>query len=337
MRTVGAEHIGAPDVCRVSVEADLVGKRREDGVVAGERRHGGAAERTRRRAVSPGRGTASSSASRPRPSKVSSPAPRARPVRMREQHELGSLEREDAPALEEVAVVADRGPTPQKPRSTPATRTPAETGRTRRTTRAPFVAARSGRRGQERERVVVGATVKLAEAVADHDAALRARPPITWRSARPRAGRSGSPRGCRCGPMTEHFREDDEVAARRAAVSSNGSEMRLEVVLDLEGDGVDLRRRPPGSACTSAELRSVDDAGGDDDVVALVGGRDRADDAHDSAVPYARSSRASRSGRSRKWMRPTGSPGSTTLTEVDERLEEPRLRCEEVVVLARSP
>ena len=109
-RPVGCEHVGAPDVRAVPVEPDHVREDGEDTVVAGQE----VVQARRARplleqlllgapdvllgqlALAPVEGEHAA-------------AGRHRPVRVWEQDHLGTLEGEDPPALEEVAVVADRG------------------------------------------------------------------------------------------------------------------------------------------------------------------------------------------------------------------------------------
>ena len=83
----------------------------------------------------------------------------------------------------------------------------------------------------------------------------------------------------------------------------------------------------------SCELRHVDLAADDGDLVALVGRRDRADRADDAVELGACTGSGSRSGRSMKWIWPSGCPFSTRSPDVDERLPEPRLGRERVVLL----
>ena len=175
LRPVGAEDVGAADVRRVAVEADLVGERGEDGVVARERvveprRDGRPVEQL---LLGAEEGLGRLLAAPPVEGQLAA-AGGHRAVRVREQDHLRALQGEDAPALEEVAVVADRRPDPAEAEvdDVPLVRLPeAEELVVRRVHLA--LQAEQGAAADERERVVVRAAVELAEAVADDDAALR--------------------------------------------------------------------------------------------------------------------------------------------------------------------
>ena len=117
-RSVGREDVGAADVRAVPVEADLVGEDGVDAVVAGQdvvqpRRPRRSLEQLLLRASSIAR---PARRARARRSVRARRPPRASSGSRAEAGHLGALQREDAPALEEVAVVADRRADPCRSR-----------------------------------------------------------------------------------------------------------------------------------------------------------------------------------------------------------------------------
>ena len=174
-----------------------------------------------------------------------------RPVRVRKQDHLGALQREDPPALEEVAVVADRGADPAEAEVVDA----------------PLVGLAEAEElvvggvhlalepdqavgADERRGVVVRAAEALAEAVRDDD------PPDFFglrldRLEDPAVVRLGEPGHLLAAvvPGRRGLGEDDEVAARSGRLGDQ-LQVDLEVVLDVRVADVDLRggdrERPHG-------------------------------------------------------------------------------------------
>ena len=159
---------------------------------------------------------------------------------MGQQDHVGALESQDPPALEEVAVVADRG----------------ADGAEAEVVHAPLVGLAEAEelvvggvhlplepdqavRPDERRRVVVRAAEELAESVRDDDPALprllldRAEDAAVMRLREP------GDLGAAVVPGGRRLREHDEIAARLGRFRDQ-AKVRLEVVVDIRVSHVDL-------------------------------------------------------------------------------------------------
>src|SRR5918994_361952 len=309
-RAVRREDVGAADMGAVPVEPDHVREDGEDAVVPGEdvvepRRTRARFEQLLLRAQHVlVRQLALAAVER-----EDAAARGHRPVRVREEDHLGALQREDAPALEEVAVVADRGPD----------RAEAEV------VHAPFVRLPEAEelvvggvhlplqpdqavRPHERRGVVVRPAVELAEPVRDDDPARlglgvdRAEdPPVV------RLGEPGDVRAAVV-PRDGGFGEDDQVAARLGGLADQ-PQVRLQVVLHVQMTDVDLGRGDRAAPHQSSSARSASRAITMTLSPCSVAATPRTTQTIPSVIAWMVS--GSRSTRSRKCIRPTGCPFST--------------------------